>query len=175
MMVADERNPMGSGPTHRCRTCGAQWRLNPADPVTYPPPHPFALPTWTCPTLETMRECCDNAPMGDQIEPLAWDVGVEWEPIEGWCIPLVGGRLAPTAEQRRRLGENCAPTMIDGRIGVVAIRPTEASGCWLVQTIDGAALGVLEQETDVYWDVRFGTAPISWLHHLLTLGEFDGW
>lgn len=57
-------------PTHRCKVCGALWTLNPADPVKYPPPHPFAQETWSCKSPEKMGECCNNVAMGDQIEPL---------------------------------------------------------------------------------------------------------
>jgi hypothetical protein len=34
-------------PTHRCRHCGAGWRLNAGRPDLYPPDHPFHRETWT--------------------------------------------------------------------------------------------------------------------------------
>ncbi|GMV19037.1 MAG: hypothetical protein AMXMBFR56_72610 [Polyangiaceae bacterium] len=33
-------------PTHRCRHCSAEWRLNPAR-LTYPPSHPLSRDTWS--------------------------------------------------------------------------------------------------------------------------------
>lgn len=60
-------------PTHRCKICGALWRLNPADPK-YPAPHPFSQPSWTWvrarDSPEHLGKCCDNVAMGDQIERL---------------------------------------------------------------------------------------------------------
>lgn len=56
--------------THRCKVCGALWRLNPADPENYPPPHPFALPTWSL-VSPNCGKCCDNVAMGGQLEELA--------------------------------------------------------------------------------------------------------
>lgn len=107
-----------------------------------------------------------------------WDAGVEWEPIAEWDIPLVEGRLAPTAKQRLRLGEGAAPTVIGGRSNVVGIRPA-GCGSWLMQGVDGTAVEALLHEdpadpkadTDP-WEVRFGTAPLHWLANL---SEFDGW
>jgi hypothetical protein len=56
-------------PTHRCKVCKALWRLNPAEPEKYPPPHPFAKETWTL-LSPTCGKCCDQEVMGDQIEAL---------------------------------------------------------------------------------------------------------
>lgn len=49
--------------THRCKICGSLWRLDPPGAV---------LPggSWSVATPERMRACCDNAVMGDQIEPI---------------------------------------------------------------------------------------------------------
>lgn len=54
--------------THRCKICGAHWRLNPPCDV-------FPDGSWTwMPTSpgspKTIGKCCDNAAMGDQIEKL---------------------------------------------------------------------------------------------------------
>lgn len=59
----------GEPATHVCRICGAQWRLNPAEPDKYPKDHPFHHATWTL-RSPTCGKCCDNVAMGDQIEPL---------------------------------------------------------------------------------------------------------
>lgn len=62
--------PASEPPTHRCKICGALWRLNAADPVNFPPPHPFANGSWTLVSI-SCGKCCDNVEMGTQIEPLA--------------------------------------------------------------------------------------------------------
>lgn len=49
--------------THRCKICGSLWRLDP--PGAVPPGG-----SWSVATPERMRACCDNAVMGDQIEPI---------------------------------------------------------------------------------------------------------
>lgn len=59
--------------THRCKVCGALWRLNPGQPSKYPPTHPFHDGTWTL-VSATCGKCCDNVPMGEQIERLALDL-----------------------------------------------------------------------------------------------------
>lgn len=46
----------GDGATHRCRVCGARWRLGDR--------YGWNLRSKTC------GPCCDNMVMGDQIEPL---------------------------------------------------------------------------------------------------------
>ncbi len=58
--------------THRCTVCGALWVLWPPDP-TWPEGHPLRPGSWSCLTLATMGKCCDNEPMGAQIEPLGAD------------------------------------------------------------------------------------------------------
>jgi hypothetical protein len=52
--------------THRCKVCGALWRFNPPDPGDTL----FPRGSWTVQTPAVMGACCDQAPMGDQIEPL---------------------------------------------------------------------------------------------------------
>lgn len=47
--------------THRCKICGALWRLIPAD-VNW-------KATWSL-VSKTAGKCCDNVAMGDQIEEL---------------------------------------------------------------------------------------------------------
>lgn len=62
----------GKVPTHRCKVCGALWRLNPAlDPkqTGMPTDYPLHSETWSL-VSPACGKCCDNAPMGDQIEPL---------------------------------------------------------------------------------------------------------
>ncbi len=63
--------------THRCKVCGALWKLHPADPQ-YPPGHPLSSKTWSCVAPGPRRnwgspcgKCCDMAPMGEQIEALS--------------------------------------------------------------------------------------------------------
>jgi hypothetical protein len=64
--------------THRCTVCGSWWILNPAR-TDYPSDHPFSHPTWTLSKgtvtdeaypLGRAGRCCDNVPMGDQIEAI---------------------------------------------------------------------------------------------------------
>lgn len=54
--------------THRCKVCGAWW---------------CALPdgNWSlfCKTPNRPGPCCDNAPMGDQIQPLVLPDCMRWE------------------------------------------------------------------------------------------------
>lgn len=70
--------------THRCKVCGARWRFHPADPERFPPPHPFSQNTWSLESDEC-GECCDVAPMLEQIEPLQEAprvrLGVQFTPI----------------------------------------------------------------------------------------------
>ncbi len=47
-------SPRRPPPTHRCRVCGALW-------------HRFASGDWTL-ISKACGKCCDNAPMGEQIE-----------------------------------------------------------------------------------------------------------
>jgi hypothetical protein len=53
----------GPVPTHRCKTCGALWRFYRAGEGGLP------VDSWNLRSTES-GPCCDNAPMGDQIEPL---------------------------------------------------------------------------------------------------------
>jgi hypothetical protein len=48
--------------THRCKVCGALWRLN--DPTEVQPEGSWSLASEAC------GRCCDNVAMGDQIEPI---------------------------------------------------------------------------------------------------------
>ena len=45
-------------PTHKCKVCGALWRYN-----------EVGVSSWTL-RSPTCGSCCDNALMGDQIEPI---------------------------------------------------------------------------------------------------------
>lgn len=45
-------------PTHKCKVCGALWRYNEE-----------GAGSWTL-RSPTCGSCCDNALMGDQIEPI---------------------------------------------------------------------------------------------------------
>lgn len=70
-MPADPRKP-----THRCKVCQALWKLNGPDP-SLPDSHPCRNGSWSCvkPGLgrtwgNPCGPCCDNVPMGDQIEAL---------------------------------------------------------------------------------------------------------
>jgi hypothetical protein len=56
--------------THRCTSCHALWRLNPADPAHYPAPHPFSKETWSL-VSSKCGPCCDNVEMGAQIVELS--------------------------------------------------------------------------------------------------------
>lgn len=73
--------------THRCRICGALWRLNDPEP-SQPKGSPLRRDaSWTCVTPQPWRTfgshlggqpspcgpCCDNEPMGEQIETLPLD------------------------------------------------------------------------------------------------------
>lgn len=49
-------------PTHRCKACGALWTMNP--PSAVQPEGSWSLWSKRCGT------CCDNVPMGEQIEPI---------------------------------------------------------------------------------------------------------
>lgn len=62
--MASETSTKGDdlAPTHRCRVCGARWRLNPPSKVQ--PDGSWSLVGETC------GKCCDNEPMGEQIERL---------------------------------------------------------------------------------------------------------
>ena len=55
--------------THYCIICRALWRAYPGEPTKYPPTHPFHNGGWTLVSKECGK-CCDNEPMGDQIQPL---------------------------------------------------------------------------------------------------------
>lgn len=57
-------------PTHRCKECGALWRLvNKRD---------SGMPdSWNLRSKEAGR-CCDNAPMGKQITPLTTEDFLNW-------------------------------------------------------------------------------------------------
>ncbi len=60
--------------THRCRTCGALWRLNDPDP-SQPNGSPLRRDaSWTLVSTTGCGPCCDVVPMAGQMEPL---------PIEG--------------------------------------------------------------------------------------------
>lgn len=59
--VAPPQNPLRT-PTHRCKICGALWILY--------PDWPDARGSWSLASQES-GPCCNNVPMGDQIEPLA--------------------------------------------------------------------------------------------------------
>lgn len=68
---------MSEAPTHRCKICGALWRLNPAMTTEEhrrthcrSPYCPLLRETWSCHTLDVMGKCCDMAAMGEQIEPI---------------------------------------------------------------------------------------------------------
>lgn len=59
-------------PTHRCKICGALWRLNPPSYPNHCGPEGCRVcreESWSL-TSPTCEKCCDNAAMGDQIEPL---------------------------------------------------------------------------------------------------------
>lgn len=53
----------GVVPSHRCKTCGALWRFYRAGEGGLP------VDSWNLRSAEA-GPCCDNVPMGDQIEPL---------------------------------------------------------------------------------------------------------
>lgn len=52
-------------PTHRCKICGCQWILWPVGTLGYDDQ------MWSLATNAVPGPCCDNAPMGDQIESLS--------------------------------------------------------------------------------------------------------
>jgi hypothetical protein len=54
--------PTKPDPTHRCKVCGALWILNP--PSAVQPDGSWSLWSVRC------GPCCDNATMGEQIEPI---------------------------------------------------------------------------------------------------------
>lgn len=58
---------VGRAPTHRCKVCGALWILWPPNPDHIVPD--LRDGSWSLFSLRCGK-CCDNAPMGDQIEPL---------------------------------------------------------------------------------------------------------
>ncbi len=58
---------VGRIPTHRCKVCGALWILWPPDPEHVVPE--LREGSWSVFSLHC-EKCCDNAPMGEQIEPL---------------------------------------------------------------------------------------------------------
>ena len=51
-------------PTHRCKVCGAMWRLWLRQETPHATGDSWNLRSAAC------GKCCDNEPMGDQIEPL---------------------------------------------------------------------------------------------------------
>lgn len=53
----------GVVPSHRCKACGALWRFYRAGEGGLP------VDSWNLRSAEA-GPCCDNVPMGDQIEPL---------------------------------------------------------------------------------------------------------
>ena len=77
----DLERPGGStvAPTHRCKVCRALWVEWPADPAK---PPPLQNGSWSL-CSAVCGKCCDNAPMGEQIEALSEDdralVSREWE------------------------------------------------------------------------------------------------
>lgn len=64
--LAPEGRLCGHGvePTHRCKVCGATWRLNPEKPES-----------WTLMGATPSGQCCNNVEMRDQIEPLQTQAG----------------------------------------------------------------------------------------------------
>jgi hypothetical protein len=72
-----------SPPTHRCKVCGAGWRLNPPAFPKHCGPQGCKWcrkGSWSCVVpgdgrtwLNPCGPCCDMAPMADQIEPLDTD------------------------------------------------------------------------------------------------------
>jgi hypothetical protein len=58
--------------THRCKVCGALWRLCKGEPDKYrdlPADYPLSHDSWSL-VSPTCGKCCDNVAMGDQIEYL---------------------------------------------------------------------------------------------------------
>jgi len=68
-------------PTHRCKVCGAYWKLWEKCPDT------LLENTWNL-VSPTCGPCCDNAVMGDQIEPL--DLKTPLSDNEGGFFGVLG-------------------------------------------------------------------------------------
>jgi hypothetical protein len=111
---APSPRPEGSAdPTHRCKVCGALWRQwgGPAVGKVY----------WTL-VSSAAGTCCDNAPMGDQMEPIT-EFRRHELPSEGeqnaieFRAPLPDGRDA-TREERVCVGkETAAPVRFEKPAG----------------------------------------------------------
>ena len=119
----------GEFATHRCRTCGAGWRLNPADPKHYPPPHPFAGETFTLFATTSCPACEGNTVAACEVLP-GWYAEVERlkaemasvsaeldlpptiRPAEGEIRRMLDGWKAALAEVERLRGKL---VLADGR------------------------------------------------------------
>lgn len=67
-----EAPPAALPATHRCKVCGALWRLNPAlapEATGMPATYPLHFETWSL-VSASCGKCCDNVAMGEQIEAL---------------------------------------------------------------------------------------------------------
>jgi len=62
MEIIDWKNKVM--PTHKCKICGAYWRLWLKEEVPYSETDSWSLISSSCGT------CCDNVPMRRQIEPV---------------------------------------------------------------------------------------------------------
>jgi hypothetical protein len=120
--------PEAPPPTHRCKVCGALWRQwgGPAVGKVY----------WTL-VSSAAGTCCDNAPMGDQMEPITEFhrherlSECEQNAIEfrAGCAPLPDGRDA-TREAGRCIG--CGRVATEHERRLHAFRPGLANnpGGW---------------------------------------------
>lgn len=87
----------GYGSKHRCTVCGCFWRLNP--PSAVQPEGSWSL--WDA--QQKPGECCDNAPMGSQIVPVAdasTGIGCEFTADKVWSAILYRAPIAPSSELR---------------------------------------------------------------------------
>lgn len=73
-------------PTHRCKVCGALWRLWEPSPELTAAGQPDG--SWSVLTPNSMRSCCDSGNMDEVTEPLSLEV---WEKLSVFYAREGGG------------------------------------------------------------------------------------
>jgi hypothetical protein len=103
------------GKLHRCKICGALWRLNP--PSSVQPDGSWTLVSEKC------GKCCDNVEMGSQIEPVPAGHYLRVGEVSSKPLVYIAGPFrAPTpwgVECNVREAEAAVAAMIEASAGMV--------------------------------------------------------